>query len=126
MTKPFVPEKELLGRVINLGDFAGIGMNVSICFQPGVGAIVVKTIPEKVMNEIIQSNTVDRDIWKKGTLLRNTQHHMLPVGQMPIAMHNQWKQELGDPKRDPDAVRRWKKRWNSREYHKLRTSEYNI
>ena len=116
----FVVDKDSLGKVLNLGDFAGIGMNLSLCFQPGVGMVVVRTIPHEI-NEAVKNETRgQRDLFKKGRLIGNTQRHWQPAASLPTALHNQWVDELGEPKHNTKA---WKKRLNSNEYRDLRTSE---
>jgi hypothetical protein len=123
MSKPFVVDKASLGKVLNLGDLAGNGVNVSICFQPGAGAVVVKTIPERVIQAIKDEARDQRDLHKKGTMIGNTQRHWMPLISMPAEMWEQWKQELGEPKHNMGA---WKKRLNSNEYKDLRTSDRSV
>lgn len=123
---PFTVSKQAMNRVLNLGDLAGAGVNTSIVFDPVRGMVVIKTIPERVMQAVTNETRGQRDLWQKGRLINNTQGHWLPIASLPAALHEQWKQELGDPKRDPDAARRWKQRFNSNEYRSLRTSDYHL
>jgi hypothetical protein len=123
---PFVVGKDSIGKKLNLGDLDGTGINTSIIFDPVRGAVVIKTIPAAVMQAIKDYARDQRDIYKKGRLIGNTQRHWTPAFSMPIALHEQFKKELGDPKRDPTAARKWRQRINSSEYEKLRTSEYKI
>lgn len=123
MPRPFVVDKASLGKVLNLGDLAGIGMNISICFQPGVGAVVIKTIPEKVIQAVKDTARDQRDIHKKGTMIGNTQRHWMPVSSMPSAIREQWETELGAPKHN---WKKWRQRLNSNEFRDFRTSERKL
>src|SRR5262245_45255056 len=114
------------GRWLNLGNLAGDGMQVRIKFDNELGMIVEKRIPAVVMEELEKDINYQRDIWKKGSMIGNTQRHRLPVASIPLVLHNQWKEELGDPKHDPVAAKKWRQRLNSIEYRNFRTSEYNL
>lgn len=126
MSKPFLVSPNAQGRWMHLGDFAGLGYNVSLKFDKDRGLIVQKTIPKAVMDMFDKDIRYQRDIHKKGTLLGNTQKHMLPVASIPIPIYNQWKRELGDPKKDPEAKKKWRRRFNDNEFRDFRTSEHRV
>ena len=111
---------------MNIGDIAGDGTHTYIKFTKEHGMIVKKIIPAAVFQEIEKDITYQRELNYKGSLLRNTQGHWLPIASMPSSIHAQWKQELGDYKKDATALKKWKARWNSNEYKDFRTSEHHV
>ena len=56
------------------------------------------------------------------SLIGNTQHHWRHVARIPDAVHNELTEKYGNPVRDEDAAKTWKKRvFNDSEYRDLRT-----
>lgn len=121
----FVVSQQSQNRWMNLGNLTADGSNICVRFEPGVGMIVKRVVPEKVMREVMKNANAAREIFKKGKML-GTQNHWLPIATMPVSLYEQWKRELGDPKRDPVAMKKWKARLNSNEYRNFRASEHRI
>jgi hypothetical protein len=124
MTFQVAPES--VGKWLNLGDISRDGTHLYVRFDREQGMIVKRIVPEHVVDQATTDNHYRQDQNKKGTLLRCSQQHWLPVCSLPAALDDQWKRELGDPKHDPEAWKSWRRRLNSNEYRKLRTSEYQV
>lgn len=111
---------------MNLGNLGADGANVMVRFEPGIGMIVKRTIPQRVVQAALENAKTSREIFQKGKVLRGDQNHWLPFYSMPVDIREQWVRELGDPKKDPDALKLWKQRLNSNEYRAFRTSEHHV
>ena len=123
--KTFTVSQTAQNKWMNLGNLGADGANVMVRFEPGVGMVVKRVIPERVVQAAMENAKEAREIFKKGKVLRS-HARWLPVYSMPVDIREQWTQELGDPKKDPDAWKRWKQRLNSSEYRHFRTSEHHL
>lgn len=119
--KPFVVSKEAQGVWLDLGNLRGDGTNIKVKFDNGK-MIVVKTVPDEVLEAVYTQARHSADIWKKGTML-GSQKHWLPVASLPAAVNAQWEKELGPERDNPEA---WRRRYNDPQYRKFRTSEYTV
>src|SRR5688500_6205993 len=120
--KPFTISKESQGKWLDLGNLRQDGTNIKVKFEGGK-MIVVKTIPDNVLNAIYNEARHSADIWKKCKLLGKTQQHWLPIASLPAAVNAKWEEELGPERHNPEA---WKRRYNDPQYRKFRTSEYRV
>jgi hypothetical protein len=118
---------ESVGKWLNLGDISRDGTHLYVKFDREQGMIVKRIIPEHVVEQAVKDNRYRAEENKKGTLLRGgTQHHWLPLCSLPAALDDKWQQEIGNPNKDPDSWKAWKKRLNDSQYRDLRTSEYRL
>ncbi len=115
-----------VGRWVELpANINGTVMHVQ--YQPDGTLRVRKTISPAIMAAIKEDCASQRDIWKKGVLIGKTQRHRLPVASLPAEVVDHCKRKWGDPKKDPDAAKQWKKKvWNNGDWKAFRTSEHVI
>ncbi len=103
------------------------GTLVELMGTPDGGYIVRRRLDPKIVQAVKDQARDQRGIWKKGAMLGGTQRHWLPVCSLPTELDMHLKAKWGDPAKDPDAAKTWKKKlWNNSEARAFRTSEYSV
>jgi hypothetical protein len=103
------------------------GTVVELMGTPDGGFIVRRRLDPRIVQAVKDANRDQAGIWRKGKLIGNTQTHMMPIASLPAELHFSLKEKWGDPKKDPDAAKRWKKGlWNNSEARAFRSSEHSV
>jgi len=88
--------------------------------EPDGGFIFESVSP---IDDIIKNNKAQEAEYSKGSLIGNTQRHHQKVAEIPSALYHKLIQELGQPKDNPKAWRKWLNDYDNRVF---RTGGGNI
>lgn len=95
----FVPEKQSIGRWLTLPSSEQTGSKVQVMFCADGKMVTRYVLDPRIVQADLERNRASREIWKKGSLLGNTQKHMVPIAHIPLEKYAILKQRFrGDTK----------------------------
>tara|TARA_A100000171_G_scaffold46022_1_gene50380 strand:- start:959 stop:1291 length:333 start_codon:yes stop_codon:yes gene_type:complete len=81
------------------------------------------TIEEKQhIKSVLEANKIRQNQFRKNSLIGNTQRHWQQVAEIPSLVYMDLMKKFGDPKKDPDAQKKWKKWLNDIDNRYFRTN----
>jgi hypothetical protein len=116
----FVPEKQSIGRWLTLPSSEQTGSKVQVMFCADGKMVTRYVLDPRVVQADLERNRQSREIWRKGTLLGNTQRHLVPIAHIPLEKHFQLKRRFG---KDTKALLKF---WNDHGHRDWRASEYRF
>jgi hypothetical protein len=116
----FVPEKQNRDRWLTLPSSEQTGSKVQVMFCSDGRMVTRYVLDKRIVQADLERNRASREIWKKGSLLGNTQKHLLPIAHIPLEKYFQLKRRFrGDTK----AMFKF---WNNSDHNKWRASEHKL
>jgi hypothetical protein len=82
------------------------------CHFDGDGKMVFES--NQNLDNLIKSNTSQRNDYRADSLIGNTQKHQQKVAEIPTALYHQLLKELGEPKHNPKAWKKWLNDYDNR------------
>jgi hypothetical protein len=117
----FVPEKQNRDRWLTLPSSEQTGSKVQVMFRSSDGAMVTRYVLDpRIVRADLERNRQSREIWKKGSLLGNTQKHIVPIAHIPYEKYAQLKKRFG---KDTKALLKF---WNNSDHGAWKASEYKF
>lgn len=96
---PFIPEKSSIGRWLKLPKSEQTGSEVFVMFAPDGKMHTRYVLDPRIVQADLERNRQSKEIWRKGSLLGNTQKHMVPIAHIPLEKYAILKQRFrGDTK----------------------------
>lgn len=116
----FRPQRETLGKWLRLPNSEQTASQVWVRFDPDGKMHTRYVLHPKVVQADLERNRASKEIWRKGSLLGNTQKHIVPIAHIPMEKYFQLKRRFrGDTK----AMLKF---WNNSDHAKWRASEYKL
>jgi hypothetical protein len=95
----FRPQKENIGRWLTLPSSEQTGSKVQVMFAPDGKMHTRYVLDPRIVRADLERNRASREIYKKGSLLGNTQKHIVPICHIPLEKYAVLKQRFrGDTK----------------------------
>jgi hypothetical protein len=113
----FVPEKQNRDRWLTLPSSDQTGSKVQVMFCSDGRMVTRYVLDKRIVAADLARNRASREIYKKGSLLGNTQRHMVPICHIPLEKYAVLKKRFrGDTK---SILKYWNnapRDWKASEY----------
>jgi hypothetical protein len=91
------------------------------CHFDNDGKLVFET--SQNIDALFKKNKEERNDYRSDSLIGNTQKHHQKVAEIPTALYHRLLKELGEPKHNPQAWKKWLNEYDNRFF---RTSGGNV
>lgn len=98
------------------------GTQIAVMVTSDNKRLVKKTIPPQIVAAAGQDAAKQREFFKKGCMLGNTQKHWMPAARLPWMIYDDIKQKYGTPSQNP---RKWSSLLNN-EFAAFKSTEMTI
>jgi hypothetical protein len=116
----FRPQKENVGRWLTLPSSEQTGSKVQVLFEPNGTMRTRYVLDPRIVQADLERNLRSREVYKKGSLLGNTQKHIVPIAHIPYEKYAQLKKRFG---KDSKALLKF---WNNSDHGAWKASEYKF